>query len=186
MDFTKLTPDKSKTQAERVADLLASPNLAEIICEHVANGGSLIPLCKIWDVRYSQVVKWIRMKPENSKAYDQAIMDRAEWTKEQILNGIKELTEYDVRELYREDGSMKPVHEWPDVVAKAVTQIESFEMVGKRSGEIKKVKTESRKAALELFGRTQAMFSDKVEHSASDSLAAVIAQTFNRSTETKE
>lgn len=181
MDLITLTPPKDLPQAERVAMLLRTPGLAAGICEHVANGGSIIPLCKIWDVRYSQVVKWIRSSsPENNKAYDQALVDRSEWTKEKILTEIRILAEYDLRDLYDENGQMKPVKDWPEDVAKAITSVESVELLGKKAGEVKKLKTESRKAALELLGKTEAMFTEKVEHKADDSLAALIAKTFNR------
>ena len=180
MDLSSLTPPKDMPQAQRVLTLFGNPGLCAAICEHVANGGSLIPLCRIWDVRYSQVVKWIRMTPENAKAYDQALSDRAEWTKEKILEELRILTEYDLRQLYDDEGKMKPVKDWPEDVAKAITSVESVELLGKKAGEVKKLKTESRKAALELLGKTQAMFSDRVESKGIDSLAAVIAQTFNR------
>lgn len=180
MDYSSLTPPKDKPQAERVSILLDIQNLVPIICEHVANGGSLISLCKIWDVRYSQVVKWIRLSKEHSELYDAALRDRSEWTKEKILDEIRNLAEYDIRQIYNDDGTVKPINQWPEEVAKAITQIESVELMGKKQGDVKKVKTESRKAALELLGKTQAMFTEKVEHSAADSLASLIAQTFNR------
>ena len=177
MSYKDLTPDKTLPQVQRVAHLLAHPDLVNYVCEHVANGGSLIDMCKAWDVRYSQVVRWIRMNPEHSKMYDQAMSDRLEWTKEKILNEIRILVEYDMRDLYNDDGTMKPVKEWPEEVAKAINSVETVELL-KGGGHVKKLKTESRKAALELLGKTQAMFSDKVQHEATDSLAALIAQTF--------
>lgn len=183
MDYSSLTPPKNKPQEERVQILLSNAKLLDVICEHVANGGSLITLSKVWDVRYSQLVKWIRLFPDASKAYDQAIIDRSEWTREKILTEIKILADYDLRDLYNDDGSLKPIKEWPEDVAKAITSVESVELLGKKAGEVKKIKTESRKAALELLGKTEAMFVEKQENKSIDSLAAVIAQTFNRNNE---
>lgn len=170
MDFISLKPPMSLSQDERVKQLHANQELALGMIEHVRNGGSVIDIAKILDVSYSSLMRLIRYKKEWADSYDQALKDRSEFTREQILGGIRNLAEADITKLYDTEGRLLPVHKWPKDVAAAVVGIDS-------KGN---VKLESKSKNYELLGKTEAMFVEKTENKSIDSLAAVIAQTYGK------
>lgn len=93
----------------------------------------------------------------------------ADW----LLTRLAEEAEADLADLYREDGGLKPVHEWPEVWRKGlvagVEVLEEFSGSGREReqiGWVKKVKLADRAKVKELIGRHVAIgaFRDKVEH----------------------
>lgn len=66
----------------------------------------------------------------------------------------------DVRKLYNQDGTLKPIHEWDDDIAAAVSSVEvdelkeGFEVVG----QVKKVKLHSKTTALSDAGKHLGFF----------------------------
>ena len=157
--------------------------MIDIIIKHVANGGSALDLSKSWGVVYSDIMAAIRKNPDWKIKYDQALKDREEWSREAILREIRCLAHVDIRLIFDSHGGLLPLDQWPEETAKAVIGIESYQErmpSGESVGEVKKIKTESKLKALELLGKTQAMFQEKIQHSADESLAAVLAATINR------
>ncbi len=77
-----------------------------------------------------------------------------------VLNRLFEMAEADRADLYDDDGALKPIHEWPAVWRKGLVNgievEELFEGVGrdrKHIGRIKKIKTDSGLAILNLLGK---------------------------------
>lgn len=72
---------------------------------------------------------------------------------------LAKLAYFDLRQLYREDGSLKDPREWDDATAAAVASVEVFEeFAGKRKdrkqiGHTKKVKTWDKNRALDMLLR---------------------------------
>ena len=115
----------------------------------------------------------------------QELMDkraaRVEIKTDEVLREINRISYSDVRELYTDDGTIKPPHEWPDELARAVSSIKVKEEYedgecycvdcGKKQhrqlvGYTKEVKLWNKNHALELAGKHNKLFTDKVEHSA--------------------
>ncbi len=114
---------------------------------------------------------------------------RTEITADRVLQELARLAFFDLRRLYREDGSMLSPHEWDDDTAAAVAGLEVYEELGneepeeeqeaqahggslKRSrgrrvvlGFTKKAKTHDKGAALALAMRHLGLLKDKLEHS---------------------
>lgn len=69
----------------------------------------------------------------------------------EVLKELKALVQSDIRELYDEHGAMKPIKEWPDSLARAVSGVESAEIGqdGAAIGSVKKVKFWDKNAAIE-------------------------------------
>lgn len=97
----------------------------------------------------------------------------ADW----LLTRLAEEAEADLADLYNLDGSLKPVHEWPEVWRKGlvagVEVLEEFAGTGKdreQIGRVKKVKLADRVKVKELIGRhvNIGAFRDKVEHTGKD------------------
>lgn len=96
---------------------------------------------------------------------------RTEITQDRVLEQYARLAFFDIRKLYKEDGSLKPIHELDDESATAVAGIESFEKYdsdGVPEGILKKIKLTDRRAALCDVARHLGMFTDKHDHTSSD------------------
>jgi phage terminase small subunit len=102
-------------------------------------------------------------KPMVKKRIETALRkaeERAEVSIAETLRKISILADSDIRELFNENGSLKPIKQWPDKIALAVSSVEIDEL-----DETKKVKLWDKVKALEMMGRHLKMFTDKVEHS---------------------
>lgn len=103
--------------------------------------------------------------------------ERAERTKidaDWLLTRLAAQADADVKDLLNDDGSLKPVSEWPSVwrrgLVAGIEVLEEFEGTGedrKRIGVLKKVKLTDRMKSLELIGKhvNVGAFREKVEHS---------------------
>ena len=96
-----------------------------------------------------------------------------------VLAEIMRLAFVDVRKLFHEDGSLKPIQEWDSDVSAAVAAVDVVEMAGaaKIGGDdglshipmyLKKVKLWDKRASLELLGKHLALFKERVEHTGLD------------------
>lgn len=100
---------------------------------------------------------------------------------DEILKELRRVGMSDVRELYREDGTVKHPTEWPDDLARAVSSIEVEELFEFVNGEkvwigyTKKIKLWSKTQALDMLGKHKKLFTDRVELDVSDNLAEKIA-----------
>jgi hypothetical protein len=75
----------------RTARLLKTKQTWQVILNHVRNGGSLLNLAESWDVRYSDLITWVRADKKRLEEYQQACDDRAGWTDEMILNELRDV-----------------------------------------------------------------------------------------------
>lgn len=122
-------------------------------------------------------------KPSIVAAIDAAMLARSERVKvdaDYVLKRLHDEVEADIAEIYDEDGSLLPVHEWPAVFRKGlIEQIETeelFEGAGKERvqvGVVRKVKLSPRIKRLELIGKHIGVnaFQDVVEVKGLSSLA---------------
>jgi phage terminase small subunit len=89
---------------------------------------------------------------------------RTEITQDRVLAQYANMAFFDLRTLYREDGSIKPVTEWPDEAAAAVAGMESVEFGGDDSpGILKKIRLVDKRAALADIGKHLGMFVERHE-----------------------
>lgn len=113
-------------------------------------------------------------KPDIGKYVDELKKARAvkvQVNSEDVLRELVKLANSDVREVFNEDGSLKPMSEWPDVIARCVSSVEVeelFEMQPKDGGRgmekvqigwTKKVKFWDKTKALDMLGRHLKLFS---------------------------
>lgn len=107
-------------------------------------------------------------------------------TVERLLREMARLAFIDPRKLVGPGGAVLPLHELDEDTARAVASMEvsqDFEFTedGKvPAGYTKKVKLWDKRASLEMLGRHLKMFTDRVEHSADDSLRALLNGTVKR------
>ena len=87
---------------------------------------------------------------------------RTEITADRVLEQYARMAFFDLRTLYKADGSLLPVKDWPDEAAAAVAGFEVVELTGDLPGVVKKVKLVDKRAALADIGRHLGMFVDNV------------------------
>ena len=118
-------------------------------------------------------------KPEISEAIQEAKARRSERTQitqDRVLQELARIAFFDLRKLYRADGSLKAMHELDDEAAAVLAGVDVVEMAGgaEFGGEegakhipmfTKKAKIPDKVAALGLAMRHLGMLKDKVEHS---------------------
>jgi len=104
---------------------------------------------------------------------------RVELDQDRTLEILASYLEFDIRRLYRPDGSMKAIHELDDGTAKALVSVEVVEMAGAAAVGgaeaishvpmyTKKVKFPDRVATLALAMRHHGLLKDRVEHTGKD------------------
>jgi phage terminase small subunit len=109
------------------------------------------------------------IKKDVEKRLESAELD-ADW----ILKRIMDIADVDLAQAYDHIGQLKPVHEIPENVRKAITGIKVFdEMAGVgnekfKIGEVREVKFADKLKALELLGKHIVLFTDKIEHTVNE------------------
>lgn len=110
--------------------------------------------------------------------------ERTEITQDRVLLELSRIAFFDLRKLYREDGSMKAMHELDADAAAVLAGVDVVEMaggagIGGPDGGIvhvpmftKKAKIPDKVAALGLAMRHLGMLKDKVEHSGNVTVTA--------------
>lgn len=86
--------------------------------------------------------------------------DRMDMSADRTLDEIARLAFFDVAELFREDGTLKPVAEIPEKVRSAIAGIDVIELSEGR-GHIKKLRLADRRAALDMLMRYHSLYHDK-------------------------
>jgi hypothetical protein len=166
------TAREQRAIGRRLRLLKTAPRTLDVVLSHVRNGGSLIELCDTWQVRYSDVIGWIRedrTKDGRSELYEQAMRDRSEWTDEMVLSEIRLRCRLDPRRLYNTDGTRKKVHELDADVARMIEEV-------KADGSIKFF---GKKEALELAGKNRKLYTDSVQHSVDGKLEDILARSYD-------
>lgn len=152
----------------------------DIICSSIAGGGTIINLSKSWRVGYGSLLKWIRADRTRERRYEKALADRTEWTIEQVLKELRLMALSDIRELYDENGALKPINEWPEHAARAVeaVKVDEIHVDGVKQGETTQVKFWSKAKAIELLGKNLKLFLDRVEVSGKIKLEDLVLESY--------
>lgn len=172
-------------QKEVSAAVLARPDALETICANVANGGSLINLCRVWDIRYSDAVAWIYADEERKEKYEQSLIARTEWEKERLLEEIKAIALVSVSDVYNDDGTLKQLKDMKPETLAAIAGVESEDHFedGVPKAHTNKVRMYDKLRALELLGKKLAMFIDRHEHKVGLTLEELVAGSFDKQKE---
>ncbi len=100
---------------------------------------------------------------------------------DEVLNRIAHLGRVDILDAYDERNCLKAIKDIPEEIRLSIAGIETEEIwEGKGAdrvlvGYTKKVKFWDKKGSLELLGKHHKLFTDKVEHTADESLASILA-----------
>lgn len=105
---------------------------------------------------------------------------RYELTTESVIAELAKIVRADLREMFNEDGSLKPPSEWPDHLAGAIASVEVFEEFAGRGadrvqiGFTKRIKVFDKNSALEKAMKHLGMF-DKDNKQKTDPLREFLA-----------
>jgi phage terminase small subunit len=112
-------------------------------------------------------------KPDIQAEVSRLMADRSkrvEVTADTVLAELLKLAMTDIGQAFREDGSLKAIHEMPEDIRRAIAGVDVFEEFDGRGSEreqigwTKKIRFWDKTKALEMLGRHLKMFTDKLEH----------------------
>jgi phage terminase small subunit len=86
---------------------------------------------------------------------------RVEIDQDWVVRRLARIADLDLRKLFAEDGTLRPVHELPEDVAGAISSVHVVKRKG--AAEEYRVRLPDRIRALDLLGRHLGMFRDRVE-----------------------
>lgn len=127
------------------------------------------------DEKASQMMAKVKIKSRvaelRAKVEEKCVVDAA-----YVRNRLYEIDQMDVLDIYNDDGSIKPIREWPKIWRQYLSAIEVSEVM-QNSGDdgqvvavLKKVKWPDKVRNLELLGKLTSVgaFSEKIDHTSSD------------------
>lgn len=168
----------------RALDIMSVPDFLPNLLNHITNGGYATAFAKLHSVRYCDLMAWLNSDPSRKARYDLAVSDRDEWLKAEeetnkrlVVESLLGIIQFDIRSVLSEDGTVRPVSEWPAGVSKAISSLditENFAQSGEQIGWIKKLKAHDKLKAIELLGRHLKMFTDNVNHNVAGTLEALV------------
>lgn len=97
---------------------------------------------------------------------------------DRVMEELWRLGTVDIGQAFDEKGNLKPIHEMPEALRRAVSSIETEELFEGRGedrtqiGFTKKIKLFDKTRSLELLGKRFKLFTDVVKHEGLDDLAA--------------
>ncbi len=153
----------------------------EFVMSYIANLGSpnAIKLAsKDCGLTYSYCRKLL-LKPAIQEQIENAKLERLqrlEMDADTVLKELIQLWQADIRDIYDDDDTIKPVNQWPEVITKMLVSYQKLPVYneeGKQVGSHHKIRLIDRLKVLEMIGKhikVQA-FKEKHELSMSDGLA---------------
>lgn len=167
-------------------ELTNDPATMDTVCAHIAEGGSLKKLCKVWQVPYGKVCNWIGKDATRAARFDDANKYAVRYIVEDVTDSLRVIASTDIRQIFSADGSISSPSDWPEGIALAISSIEVNELYDgfgrdkKQIGFTKKVKFWDKTKALELLGKDKSMFIHKTEHTVKLSLEDLVKGSFEK------
>jgi phage terminase small subunit len=134
------------------------------------------------DVAAQRMLGNVRVKALIAKLTEEKFA-KLDISAERILQELARLAFLDPRRLFTPEGDLRPIAELDEDTARAIAGLDHeklFEHFGKGQakhvGTISKVKLADKTRALELLGKYRKLFTEKLEVTASEDLAALIAE----------
>ena len=177
---TLLPAEEQLTNDERKAILTGEDNARVLDSIHgfVASGGLLSEWCEMHDFDFYRVFSWIRNDTARLKRYEQADAIHIHAAKNKILREIKAIGGANIADAYNDDGTIKSIHEMPLQLQRAIVSIKSgVSMDGEAWLEMK---TADKLKALELYGKTLALFVDHKIPETSATLEEIVLKSYER------
>lgn len=145
--------ERHRTSPEREADTMHA------IYTHVAQGGTLAGLAKLWTCRFGYLSAWVQESAARRDLYKRALEERAEWQLERVFEEIRNVAFGDPADLYGNDGQLLPMHEIPEAARSMIAGLDTEELFDGQGRErthvgfVKKLKRWDKIKALEMLAR---------------------------------
>jgi phage terminase small subunit len=190
MDNTSIIKSESKDlmveneQTDLMSFSLPEKRYQELL-SYIVNGGSVLDWCSREGVPFDEFFHWKESNQGRAKLYDKAVGAQNEWTILRVLKELQRISLQDIRDIYKEDGTLKPIEEWSDDAAACVSSIEVSEIWDgqgadrEQIGVLKKVKTYDKMKGLQMIGKSLQMFIDRVDHSGTVTLEDLVSSAFD-------
>ena len=152
---------------ETTKTVMMNPGTMTEICDHMANGGSMIDKCKAWNVPYGRIMTWINSDTERAEQYSKSLVAQMYWAIDRVLKELNHIGTVDLSGAYDGHGKLKDIQDIPEDIRRCIAGVETDEIwdgVGKDReciGHTKKIKLFDKIKALELIGKKFAMFVDR-------------------------
>jgi len=174
------------TLRARFEDVINRPDILERICEQIANGGSLVAMCRFWAISHRKLYNWIKSQPGGKAMYEEALELRQEWEDEMAKSDLLIYAQSDIRKLFTEDGHIIAPHDLDDDTAASLQSVQvktrTYDDGSKETTHefklIDKLKTR------DMLLRTRGKYLDKMEHSGSVTLEDILAKSWGKKDET--
>ena len=148
----------------------------EEVLTHVACGGSLDDMAKSLEIRFSDLYKYITSLPDGDKRYELALKASEARDRDLVVRSLRGIIETTPNDMFNDDGSIKPVSEWPRELI-AGFKIEEIYNKGESIGNVKEVKTIDRLRAMEMLGKERGMFVNKTKVDATLTLEQLVTES---------
>jgi hypothetical protein len=168
--------ERPKDARDRLLRVQQMPDLLERICEVVANGGSLVNLCRHWTVSHRQMFNWIKKQPCGQAMYDEAIRLRHEYTDEMVAAGLHAHAQSNIKDLFDSNGDPLNPHYLSDEISQSIESIKITERHTENGDKIvtRDYKLVDKLKSSDMLLRTRGKYLDKVEHSGSVKLEDIL------------
>lgn len=135
------------------------------VLDAVADGTETSDIAESLGVQHSAMMRWIRNDPAREKRFNVALTDSGTYMRSRILGELKAMLDMDIADIYGDDGKLRPLSEIPKRVRKALSGMTTRELFDKDgvSGYEKSIRLYDKLKAIELLGKTMAMFADRQE-----------------------
>jgi len=142
--------------------------LAEVVLEHIALGGTIYDIADLRGVPASKLWQIVRMLPDAAKRISQAEASGMEVTRDRNRRELGQIAYADIRGIYTESGSLRPISEWPAGAAASIASIKTkryLEGSGNNAEmvEVVEVKRYDKIKAIELIGKDANQFMERVQ-----------------------
>ena len=165
------------TEAEKT--FTSNPKIVDQLCADTSAGGTLLEFCELHKVRFGIISPWLYQDEARRKAYEAATLARGEWFENLIFKELRGIANLDIRGALNDDGSVKPVSQWPADLARAVSAFDVSTNTDKEGNtqENRKLKLIDKLRGIELLMKNRKMLSDRVELSGKVSLEQLVEQS---------
>lgn len=156
-----------RARRERERSLMAEPDFIDEVCDDIASTThTLVDISEKYDIRYHELHQWIHGDVDRTQKYAKALEARNGSLQDRVLRALIRVAEFDIRELYTEDGAIKSIKDLPEHVAKVIGAIDldsELDKEGRVVSYVKRVRVADRMRGIENIGRHVEMFTDKVK-----------------------
>lgn len=177
-------PTKELSLLEKETQFYQDPNTITKLCRHVAEGGLLLDFIESHGVLYGDVKRWIEKDETRKKLFQEATSHNQDLKTEKLLRELMRAGFSDIRKLYDDQGRLLNVADLDDATAAALSSIEVFEEFEgfgadrHQIGVTKKIKMIDKLKALELYGKTFAAYTEKIQSSHTVKLEDIVAASW--------